>query len=102
MLEWCKTCENYKSEKRCNSCVSASDSPIQPSGYKKKEEKVTDILYLCNGRRDSCKDNAECYVKGGQCRYTQDINSAINFVKSQNRNFYMEVSNLPHHVTNWC
>lgn len=62
---------------------------------------MADILYLCNGRAD-CNKDANCFIQGGQCKYTKSIDQARNFVKDECDKFYIELPDLPIPVTNWC
>lgn len=48
------------------------------------------IFYLCNGQKEDCKKK-NCYINGGRCRHTTDIDYATNFErrgKYKNGGFY--------------
>ena len=36
------------------------------------------IYYLCNGQKEDCQKR-NCYINGGNCKHTSDINRALNF-----------------------
>lgn len=44
------------------------------------------ILYFCNGKKPMCK-KSRCYLNGGECKRTTDVNYAINFEKKVYKNF---------------
>ena len=52
-----------------------------------------DILYLCDGHIEKCRNSNNCFYNGGQCEHTFDINHAKNFIKRERddeEDYYVE------------
>lgn len=39
------------------------------------------VFYLCNGKKADCKKRT-CYINGGNCRHTSDVECALNFERT--------------------
>lgn len=46
----------------------------------KEEMSMSKISYLCKGERE-CSTNPHCFKNGGECRYSDRVQDAVNFVE---------------------
>lgn len=53
-------------------------------------EQQNKCMFLCDGAVENCK-KTHCFMNGGDCRKTSDINHAVNFKKWPNGS-YSEMS----------
>lgn len=42
-------------------------------------EQQDKCMFLCDGMKEACGQHINCYKNGGECRYTSDLNHAMNF-----------------------